>query len=227
VSKPEIDVDAELERIRRERKARESVNGKSDTHQFDSDPVDLWGNFEPPTLSRSLLPELIDKYAFAQGETMGVDPGGVAMAALAVCAAAIPDSIELVMKRHTRDWTESARLWVGLVGLPSTKKSPIISATIKPLAKLDAELLSNFLFEMQLYDQTEKDERKKAKKPVQNRLRLEDTTIEGAQEVLAGSPNGVLMVQDELSGFFGSMDKYSGHRGAAKDRGFWLQSYNG
>ena len=23
------------------------------------------------------------------------------------------------------------------------------------------------------------------------------------------------------------MDKYSGHRGAAKDRGFWLQSYNG
>jgi hypothetical protein len=195
--------------------------------QLDSDPVDLWGNFEPPTLPRGLLPELIEKYAFTQGETMGVDPGGVAMAALAVCAAAIPDSIELVMKRHTRDWTESARLWVGLVGLPSTKKSPIISATIKPLAKLDAELLSDFLFEMQLYDQMEKDERKKAKKPVQNRLRLEDTTIEGAQEVLAGSPNGVLMVQDELSGFFGSMDKYSGHRGAAKDRGFWLQSYNG
>ena len=62
---------------------------------------------------------------------------------------------------------------------------------------------------------------------MQKRLRLEDTTIEAAQEALAGSPNGVLLVQDELSGFFGAMDKYGGHHGAAKDRGFWLQSYNG
>lgn len=194
---------------------------------LDNDPVDLWGNFEPPSLPRGLLPEPIENYAFAQAETMGVDPGGVAMAALAVCAAAIPDNIKLVMKRYTQEWTESARLWVGLVGLPSTKKSPIISATIKPLARLDAELLRKFLLEWSLYEQMEKEARKKASRPVQKRLRLEDTTIEGAQEVLAGSPNGVLLVQDELSGFFGSMDKYSGHRGGAKDRGFWLQSYNG
>ena len=110
------------------------------------------------------------------------------------------------------------------MGLPSTKKSPIISATIKPLARLDAELLRRFLVELQIYEEMEKEERKKASKPVQKRLRLEDTTIEGAQEVLAGSPNGVLMVQDELSGFFGSMDKYSGHRGAAKDRGLLAAS---
>jgi Protein of unknown function (DUF3987) len=32
---------------------------------------------------------------------------------------------------------------------------------------------------------------------------------------------------DELSGWFGSMDKYNSGRGAAKDRGFWLQSWNG
>jgi hypothetical protein len=190
-------------------------------------PVDLWGNLEPPMLPRGILPKQIEDYAFVQAETMGVDPGGVAMAALAVCAAATPDTIELVMKRHSREWTESARLWVGLVGPPSTKKSPIISSTIRPLAKLDAELLRNFLFELKLYEQMEKDERKNVEKPVQKRLRLEDTTIEGAQDVLAGSPNGVLLVQDELSGFFGSMDKYSGYRGAAKDRGFWLQSYNG
>jgi hypothetical protein len=36
-----------------------------------------------------------------------------------------------------------------------------------------------------------------------------------------------LLYQDELSGFFGAMDKYSGGRGANKDRGFWLQSFNG
>ena len=54
-----------------------------------------------------------------------------------------------------------------------------------------------------------------------------DTTIEAAQEILKDSPNGVLLDQDELSGWFGSMDKYSGARGAQKDRAFWLQAYNG
>ena len=54
-----------------------------------------------------------------------------------------------------------------------------------------------------------------------------DTTIEAAQEILKDSPTGVLLDQDELSGWFGSMDKYSGARGAQKDRAFWLQSYNG
>ena len=216
--------------------------GESAPPQSDGDPVDLWGHFEPPTLPRSLLPEKIENYAFAQAETMGVDPGGIAMAALAVCAGAIPDGIKLMMKPHSGElkkgaartrrysggeWMESARLWVGLVGLPSTKKSPIITATVGPLARLDTELLQAFLSEMRDYEKLDKEERKETEKPVQTRLRLEDTTIEAAQEVLAGSPNGVLLVQDELSGFFGSMDKYSGYRGAAKDRGFWLQSYNG
>ena len=45
--------------------------------------------------------------------------------------------------------------------------------------------------------------------------------------MLIGSPNGVLLYQDELSGFFGAMDKYAGNRGAAKDRAFWLQSWTG
>src|SRR5262249_19839545 len=37
----------------------------------------------------------------------------------------------------------------------------------------------------------------------------------------------VLCYQDEMSGWFGSMDKYSGARGAAKDRAFWLEAFNG
>jgi Protein of unknown function (DUF3987) len=192
----------------------------------DSNPVDLWGYFEPPKLPQGLLPKSIESYAFAQARTMGVDPGGLAMAALAVCAAAIPDRIKLTMKSGD-DWGEAARLWVGLVGMPSTKKTPIIRAAAKPLIRLDGILFRKFLADMEEYKQLEPEERKAEPKPVQRRHRLEDATVESAQEVLAGSPDGVLMLQDELSSFFGAMDKYSGHRGAAKDRGFWLQSYNG
>lgn len=220
-------IEAETARVWNKVEDRPDTGDGDGAPQFDGDPVDLWGHFAPPSLPRGLLPDLVERYAVTLAETMGVDPGGVAMAALAVCAAAIPDGIKLRMKHHTEDWTESARLWVGLLGDPSAKKSPIISATARPLLALDFELHRKYQLDLQEYEQLEKDERKAAQKPVQTRLRLEDTTIEGAQEVLAGSPNGLLMVQDELSGFFGSMDKYSGHRGAAKDRGFWLQAYNG
>jgi hypothetical protein len=50
------------------------------------------------------------------------------------------------------------------------------------------------------WEQLEPAERKLKQKPAQKRLQMEDTTIEAAQEVLAGSPDGVLLVQDELSG---------------------------
>jgi hypothetical protein len=76
------------------------------------------------------------------------------------------------------------------------------------------------------YEQLSREERRGVARARQQRLRLEDTTIEAAQEVLKDSSDGVLCIQDELSGWFGAMDKYSG-RGANKDRGFWLQAFHG
>jgi Protein of unknown function (DUF3987) len=158
---------------------------------------------------------------------MGVDPGGLAAAALAVCAAAIPDRIQLQVKRHDRYWLESARIWVALIGNPSTKKSPQLASATAPLKALDKKLFQKYCEDMREYKALCKEDQKKVPTPKQERLRLEDTTIEAAQDVLKDSPNGVLCIQDELSGWFGSMDKYSGNRGAAKDRGFWLQAFNG
>lgn len=193
----------------------------------DAVPFDLWNNFAPPPLPRNLLPPVIESFGIVQGKSMGADPSGLVMSALAVCSAAISDSIRLQVKRHDTHWLESARIWVALIGMPSTKKSPIISAAARPLVKIDHELAKTYAREMAIYSELTKDEKKSHEKPRQRRLRLEDTTIEAAQEVLKDSPDGLLCLQDEMSGWFGSMDKYSGKGGAAKDRGFWLQSFNG
>jgi hypothetical protein len=56
------------------------------------------------------------------------------------------------------------------------------------------------------------EERRACAPPKQKRVLLQDTTIEAVQEVIKDSPNGLLYYQDELSGWFGAMDKYS--RGA-------------
>jgi DNA polymerase I-like protein with 3'-5' exonuclease and polymerase domains len=192
----------------------------------DIEPVDLWGQFDPPALPQGLLPETIERFAVDEAELMGVDASGLAMAALTVCAAVLPDHTQLQVKRHDPNWLEAARLWVGLIGNPSTKKTPIILRTTKPLKRLDAELWRSYVAATECYDQLTKEERKNVERPKQRRLRLEDTTIEAAQEVLKDSPDGVLCIQDELAGWFGAMDKYAG-RGATKDRGFWLQSFHG
>jgi DNA polymerase I-like protein with 3'-5' exonuclease and polymerase domains len=190
------------------------------------EPVNLWGQFDPPQLPTKLLPDVIEQFAREEGDLMGADPAGLAVAALAVCAAALPDHTQLQVKKYDVHWLEAARLWVGLIGDPSTKKSPIIQRATKQLKRLDAELWREFLAAKECYDELSNEERKQVERPKQRRLRLEDTTIEAAQEVLKDSPDGVLCIQDELSGWFGAMDKYAG-RGAAKDRGFWLQSFHG
>jgi DNA polymerase I-like protein with 3'-5' exonuclease and polymerase domains len=190
-------------------------------------PVDLWGQFNSPPLPRGLLPPVIERFAFEQGTLMGADPAGLALGALAVCAAALPDHTRIQVKRYDPSWFEAARLWVGLIGDVSTKKSPVMLRVSKPLKWLDAELFREYLAASERYESLSKDDRKVAEKPRQRRLRIEDVTIEAAQEVLRDSPDGVLCIQDELSGWFGSMDKYNSNRGGQKDRGFWLQAFNG
>jgi hypothetical protein len=189
------------------------------------EPVDLWGSFDPPELPKDLLPPIIEEFAFTEGANMGCDPAGLAMSALAVCAAAIPDGVQLLIKMNSDGWRESARIWVALVAPPSGKKTPIINKAAWPLKKIDEQLYIQFLADIQAYNRLPADEQEQREKPKEVRLRLEDTTIEAAQDVFANSPNGLLGLQDEISGWFGSMDKYSG--GGNKDRAFWLQAYNG
>jgi hypothetical protein len=190
-------------------------------------PIDLWRRYDPPPLPEGLLPAPIERFARVQGELMGADPAGLAMAALAVCASAIPDSVTLQVKEHDRGWTEAPRIWVSLIGPPSAKKSPIMSVAAKPLRKLNSSRMRAYKKDLAAYKKLPDKERATQPEPVAIQLILEDTTIEGAQLVLDDNPGGVLCVQDELSGWFGSMDKYSGAKGAAKDRAFWLQSWNG
>jgi hypothetical protein len=102
-----------------------------------------------------------------------------------------------------------------------------MTAAVRPLRKIDAEMARQNAELRSAYDKLDKKKKAKTDPPKQTRRLLQDTTIEAAQEVIKDSPNGVLCFQDEMSGWFGSMDKYSNARGAAKDRAFWLEAFNG
>jgi hypothetical protein len=188
------------------------------------EPLDLWGKFVPPALPRGILPDVIERFSFEQGRTMGSDMAGIAVSALAVCAAAIPDKVRLQVKRHNPTWQERACFWGVLVGPPSTKKTPIMSETSRPLRKIDRELSRQYAYEKELYDNLAKEEKATRRPPKLVQLVLHDATVEAAQEILKDSPDGVLCYQDELSGWIAGMDKYTGGKG---ERSFWIRAYNG
>jgi hypothetical protein len=116
---------------------------------------------------------------------------------------------------------------VALIGEPSTKKSPLLLEVTKPLKKINKVLLETYDDKLAIYNALPKDKKSTATPPPKLRAVLTNTTVEAAQEVLRDSPDGVLLSLDELSAWFGSMEKYSSARGANSDRGFWLETFNG
>lgn len=205
------------------------------------DPIDVFAETAVPKISRDMLPEAIAEYAFDCGDLIGVDPAMIAMPAIVACAAALHDGVTIQPKRHEKGWTESARLWCALVGAPSVKKSPAIKRGSKELRKIDMRLhadsdkqAAKHEQDVEAWEQLKKDAKKtnhaipnRPEKPARKRMVVEDITVEALSEILKDNDRGVLGIMDELSGFFGAMDAYSGSKAASKDRAHWLESYNG
>lgn len=205
-----------------------------------TEPLDLFAEFPVPPIKRDMLPDVIAQYAFDSGELIGVDPAMIAMPALVSCAAALHDGIKLQPKRYEKTWTESARLWCAIVGSPSVKKSPAIKRATKRLRKIDMDLHDDnakdnarYNTELEAYKEAKKEAKKTGEmvtapeQPKNNRMVVEDITVEALSEVLKDNGRGVLCIQDELSGWFGAMDAYSGGKAGGKDRAHWLEAYNG
>lgn len=204
------------------------------------EPMDLFAEFPVPPIKRDMLPDVIADYAFDGGDLIGVDPAMIAVPSLVACAAALHDDVRLQPKRHETGWTESARLWCAIVGSPSVKKSPAIRRATKRLRKIDMDLhednakaAAQHAEFMEAYKEAKKEAKKTGQHvpapeaPPMNRMVVEDITVEALSEVLKSNSRGVLCIQDELSGWFGSMDAYSGGKSGNKDRAHWLEAYNG
>lgn len=203
-------------------KAKQS---KADEAKAEAQPLDLWAKYNPPSLPKGILPDIIERFAVSRADQMGVDPGGLAMSALTACAAVIRDSIRIKVKQH-ENWTESARIWTMLIGDPSFKKSPIMRAASGKIKQMDADMLRSGNKAMADW-QDNGGHKGAGEMPKCPRLRVEDITMEACQEVCRHSPDGIFVLQDELSGWFGGIEKYSGGKGGAKDRSFWLTAFGG
>ena len=233
---PDHRIDPETGEIFDDRPAQPAANDNRQTIE----PIDIFAEIPVPPIKREMLPDVIANYAFDNGELIGVEPAMIAIPALVACASALHDGIQLQVKRHEEGWRESARLWCAVVGNPSIKKSPSIKRATSRLRKIDGDLhdineraMAKHMAEQELYKEAKKEAKKTGEsvtapeQPKRERMVVEDVTVEALSEVLKDNARGVLCVQDELSGWFGAMDAYSGGKAGGKDRAHWLEAYNG
>ncbi len=74
-------------------------------------PIDLWDTVGPPSeLPLGILPKVVEDFSIVMSRHMGASASDLAMSALTVMAAAIPDRIKLQVKKHSTKWLESAHL---------------------------------------------------------------------------------------------------------------------
>jgi hypothetical protein len=147
------------------------------------------------------------------------------------------------------EWRVPPALWFAVVGDPSTNKTPAISAATSPLRAMELELADDHRSRLAEYEA--RLERAKAEKaewqglvktatkdgvstpalpdaaempdaPERKRLLVQDATPESMGAILAGNPNGILHLRDELAGWLASFERYS-----PGGREFWLEAYNG
>src|SRR5262249_32607213 len=66
----------------------------------------------------------------------------------------------------------------------------------------------------------------KPEPPKAERFIVSDTTVEALVPILLANARGLLLIRDELAGWFGSFDRYAGKGKASADSANWLSMFN-
>ncbi len=191
----------------------------------------------------SLLPEDVRAFSIDIAERMDHAPISFsAVSTMMVLSASIGRSVGVRVKQNDT-WTEVPNLWGALIAPPSIKKSPILKEVVKPLRMAEGrsndahkEAMSEYAGEMILYEIEMKQYKKylergdgepkscpvKPEMPTRKRYLIQDATIEAVVEIMVDNPKGLLVLLDELSGFFATLRMH----GRDRDRSFWLEAFS-
>ncbi|MEX2673397.1 MAG: YfjI family protein [Phycisphaeraceae bacterium] len=144
--------------------------------------------------------------------------------------------------RVKRSWLESLIIWAGLVAESGTKKTPSQQAVMAAIRRIQRRRYDEHAEAMQLHEQElaqyeqELAQWKKRPKlkdgdaptqpdaPACMRHIVSDSTTEALAPILQQNPRGVLLARDELAGWIGDMDRYSGTKGGDAPR--WLSIWS-
>jgi hypothetical protein len=178
-----------------------------------------------PPFPVGLLPPPFDAFVDDVAERMQVPADFVAIPLLVSAASALGREVLLAPKRYD-DWVERACLWGAVIGTPATLKSPAAKEATRAIRRMHADAHDLFKIRHEEWLRRSKaGEEGPDDEPTFEGLIVSEATVEGLAKVFARNPRTTMLYRDELSGWFGSMNKYRSHGG--DDRQFFLECWSG
>ena len=174
-----------------------------------------------------LLPRVIQDLAIEGAEAIGVDPAFVAIPALVTCGSALGMTSQL---ECTNEWKAPPILWAAIIARSGCRKSPAFRLATQVLQDVEDEAQAEH--KQAKRERAEDRARRKANlknwegggeegdrpieppEPTERRHVISDVTIEVVAKILQDQPRGVVVLRDEIAGFFRDLNKYRNGKGA-------------
>lgn len=210
------------------------IGAPLDTVATDARPEPMWAELANPFDELSAppfpvdhLPRAMATYCHGLSAQSGFDAGGYGFCLLV----ATSNLIDHRAKLTAGPLCVPPFMWGMLVSPSGAGKSPIINGGMKFVNHIHKDLVHRSGEALDEFRQRtavmSKGNLAKQEKPRWEQLVASDTTVEGLGVLLKDNPSGVLLHFDEITEFIGRMDAYSGSGAGGKDRGTYLQAFDG
>ena len=175
------------------------------------------------------LPPVLREFVVEVAHSVDCDPAFAALPALVVAGAAVGSALVV---RPKRGYEQPPLLWLCTVGDSGTGKSPALKPAADRAFCIDRMLkeafqaaLRKYKADLEAWEAAENpDPDAKPARPVRERFAVIDATIERLTVESTTSPRGLVVVRDELDGWFGGFARYKGKAGGS-DVPNWLSMY--
>ncbi len=153
-----------------------------------------------------------------RAELLGTIPEAVFTPLLSAIASRVKIGVRLELSAGS-DWFALPIAWTGLVGSPSSTKSPTLNVSFKQIQSIQKREHEDYAFRLGEWEQAQSEALKASNeftdaKPAKPRLFTSDYTMESLLNVQSAQPErGCLIGIDELSGLLDGANQYKGGKG--------------
>ena len=175
-----------------------------------------------------VLPARLQRIIMEANQTLGFPMDYLAGSMLSAMSAAVGNT-------HTAEiisgWKEYSILFIALVGSPGTNKSHPLSFAMQPLIDFDAEQSGiyaealkryNAAMELTPKERTASGYEQNPTEPKRVRFTMQDVTPEAVHRILSENPRGLILISDELAGWFKNFNRYNN----GSESEFWMSVFN-
>lgn len=184
-----------------------------------TEPVNIFEEIAAPPFPRHVLPEAWQRQARDFERSSGFDGGAFLFLKMAHAGSILDHRARLQV---TDSWKSPPFHWAAIVDASGGGKSPTIAAAGRDAMRIYGEIVAQ---SARNFAEWKKNSDEGATFSFRQR-HADDTTIEALAKLLESNCDGVTLALDELTGWLGRMDAYSGGGVQSKDRPAWLDAWS-